>query len=183
MFPAGCTVQDETDRDCTASMGLTIRTATITRPYCTASLLQSAAIVSLLTGLLLFPGTSPAVELRPLTVVRGTEGQVAAPVTIRNLTTDTIQCLAQLAHWYSMPLLVVAPGESASADLWFEPDSGTINLLNERQENMPVETLLCTLEQQGYPSRVALRLDRLAFALETRRLFHCRDQEQRLVCD
>jgi len=76
-------------------------------------------------------------------IIRGTEGAVAVPLSLRNGTGGDIRCQAALAHWYSVDLGGVAAGGTLGVTLWHDPETGRLNLLNPSQNRMPVEAIWC----------------------------------------
>lgn len=128
-------------------------------------------------GLLM--GSAAAVELPVPRVRHGTEG--LAPMTLRltNAADTALDCQAQLAHWYSQALATLAPGETAAITLWRDPATGTLALLNEHADNLPVEALWCGRAGQAYATRGALPLDHAGGDLA----LTCRAPGPRVVCD
>src|SRR5690606_8894179 len=96
-----------------------------------------------LVFLMLFSSAGLAVDLRPVEVRRGTEGLAAVPLTIANAAGEPIVCVGELAHWYSAELGRAAAREEMRVPLWFDPETGTYTVLNDSDENMPVEALWC----------------------------------------
>jgi hypothetical protein len=121
-----------------------------------------------------------AVELRPITVRKGTEGLDPAPVTVTNRTANPIVCIAEIAHWYSAELARVPAATDAPIGLWRDPSDGAYVALNDKQENMPVERLWCGFEGRAYETRGELVLDRAAPPVP--RSVVCREQAGRVVC-
>lgn len=129
---------------------------------------------------LVFSSYAGAVELRPITVRKGTEGLEPAPVTVTNGTASAIVCIAEIAHWYSAELAHVPAGAGAPIGLWRDPSDGAYVALNDKKENMPVERLWCGFEGRAYETRGELVLDRAAASVP--RSVVCREQAGRLVC-
>ena len=73
----------------------------------------------------------------------GTEGQVEIALSVENRGSGPIACTAQLAHWYSAPLGEAEGGDIIRAVLWHDPGDGTLSLLNDGQDRMPVEAIWC----------------------------------------
>lgn len=137
----------------------------------------------LTAGLMVTSMATRAVDLRPIDVRTGTDGLVRAVLSVSNVGTDPLSCTAQLAHWYSSELAIVGPGETARIDLWIDPDTGTVALLNDRQENMPVEALWCGIEGRAYETRAALTLDGGRTAEAAARAVRCDGASGRVVCE
>lgn len=76
-------------------------------------------------------------------IIRGTEGAVAVPLTVRNSTNGEIQCQAALAHWYSVDLGTAVVGGAVEVTLWHDPATGRLNILNPTKDRMPVEAIWC----------------------------------------
>ncbi len=101
-----------------------------------------------------------AVELRYEPVRNGTAGLVHTPVIVRDATGEPLSCETRLAHWYSSEPVAIAPGATATVDLWFDPETGTYAALNVKSDNMPVESLWCGLSGRAYETRAEITLDR-----------------------
>ena len=113
-------------------------------------------------GLLLWPLQAAAVELRQIKVVTGSTGLIHVPVEVANASGEAMSCTLQLAHWYSINLGTTAPGDNALIDLWFDTSSATYLVLNDSQENMPVEAAWCGLAGRAYETRSEIALRRHA---------------------
>lgn len=107
------------------------------------------------------------------------ESLVAVPVEVRNSGTTPILCQAEIAHWFATDLARIAPGESASLDLRFDPLSGTWAAMNARGEALPVERAWCGLEGRTYETRWNLSLG--SDQPQARQL-DCRGEGDRLNC-
>ncbi|SFT53511.1 hypothetical protein [Mesorhizobium sp. YR577] len=125
--------------------------------------------------------SAQATELRHITVRTGTDGLTPVSLTVANAGKETLACNADIAHWYSIELAAVAPGKTASLELWFDPKTGTYAALNDKRENLPVERLWCGIEGRAYATRSQIALDHGA-APATRQLA-CSDETGRLVCE
>ena len=60
-------------------------------------------------------------------------------VEVKNRTGHPIACAAQLAHWFSEDLGVVAPGDALRIDFTSDPATGTVFIRNVGGERMPIE--------------------------------------------
>lgn len=107
-----------------------------------------------------FAGPTQAVELREIEVRTGTEGLTKVPISITNNTSQTVSCIGELAHWYSTEVAKIEGDSTTRFDLWFDPITGTLTLLNEHDENMPVESLWCGFDGRAFASRSRLNLAR-----------------------
>ncbi|MEO9786092.1 MAG: hypothetical protein ABJF67_00575 [Aurantimonas coralicida] len=123
-----------------------------------------------------------AVELRSIEVRTGTDGLVAVPLSVTNASGAPVVCVGQLAHWYSQELARAGTGATALIPLWFDPATGTFTVLNDKAENMPVESLWCGLEGRAYESRAAITLDRQADATPSPMALTCTLDGSRLTC-
>lgn len=85
---------------------------------------------------------------------------VPVPVEVRNSGTTSILCQAEIAHWFATDLARIAPNDSASLDLRFDPQTGTWAAMNARGEALPVERAWCGLEGRTYETRWNLSLGR-----------------------
>jgi hypothetical protein len=66
--------------------------------------------------------------------------------------------------------------------LWFEAATGTYVMLNERQENLPVESLWCGIDGNAYLTRTLVPLQRNAGAAISRRDMLCSTESGRARC-
>ena len=123
-----------------------------------------------------------AVELRPITVETGTAGLQAAPVRLTNAAPDAVTCTAQIAHWYSLEVARAEAGADAEIALWFKPATGAFVLLNDKEENMPVEALWCGFAGRAYETRGPISLEREAGAEVSARTVTCVPEGERLAC-
>ncbi len=85
---------------------------------------------------------------------------VAMPIDVRNSGSAPILCQAEIAHWFSLDLARIPPGENASLDLRFDTQSGTWAAMNARGEALPVERAWCGVEGHAYETRWDLKLGR-----------------------
>jgi hypothetical protein len=85
---------------------------------------------------------------------------IAVPVEIHNSGTAPILCQAEIAHWFATDLATIAPGDSASLDLRFDPVSSTWATMNTRGEALPLERAWCGVEGRTYETRWDIQLDR-----------------------
>ncbi len=136
-----------------------------------------------LASLLLWPLHAQAVELRHIDVVTGTEGLSHVPVHVRNTGNVPLSCTIELAHWYSMRLPEALPGGRAVIDLWFDQASGAYLILNDKQENMPVESAWCGIAGRAYETRLPIVLNRSKGAVPAQRVMACNASSGRLACN
>ncbi|RMF33470.1 MAG: hypothetical protein D6754_16915 [Alphaproteobacteria bacterium] len=133
-----------------------------------------------IAALALLPAALQAADLHPVEGQHGTEGLEAVHLRLRNQGTRTLDCQAQLAHWFSDRLALIAPGESVDRVLWRDPQTGSVALLNERGDAMPVEALWCGVAGRAYRTRAPIALEGLRAGswLE----LTCRDGRERVIC-
>jgi hypothetical protein len=120
----------------------------------------------LLSALLLCTSAAPAVELRQVEVRTGTEGLSPVSLALTNAGSEAIACSAEIAHWYSVELATAAPGAEMRIELWFDPETGTYSVLNDKRENLPVERLWCGFAGRAYATRAQIVLERTALPAE-----------------
>ncbi len=125
--------------------------------------------------------SAQAVELHHITVRTGTDGLSPVSLTVANAGREPLACNADIAHWYSVELAAVAPGKTASLELWFDPSSGTYAALNDKRENLPVERLWCGIEGRAYATRSQIALDN--GAAPAARQLTCSDRTGSLACE
>jgi hypothetical protein len=131
----------------------------------------------------LWVATAGAVELKQNKFTAGTAGLVPVPVTVGNNSNEAITCTAEYAHWYSSEVGAAAPGSKMQIALWFETATGAYVMLNERQENLPVESLWCGIAGRAYVTRGLLPLHRIAGAPASARAVTCIAKGDRLSCE
>jgi hypothetical protein len=101
-----------------------------------------------------------AADPRPVEERTGTEGLTPVTLTIRNAAGERIACIAQVAHWYSLDVLLVQAESEATATFWLDPKTGTYASLNARGEPLPVERLWCGIEGALWETSAIVALDR-----------------------
>ena len=116
----------------------------------------------LVSALLFSVSTAHAVELHQIEVRTGTEGLSPVSLMLTNGSGEAIACSADIAHWYSVELATAAPGAGMRIELWFDPETGTYSVLNDKRENLPVERLWCGFAVRAYVTRSQIVLDRAA---------------------
>ncbi|MBL8584487.1 MAG: hypothetical protein JNL61_19970 [Rhizobiaceae bacterium] len=136
---------------------------------------------SFLSTMICVAGPAATVELHHIEVRRGTEGLTSMPLVVANTGMAPISCSAALAHWYSTVLAEIAPGTEATVPLWLDPKSGTITILNDKEENMPVEALYCGIAGRAYETRTVLVPDTPGSWTGTRKVA-CAADADRLRC-
>lgn len=133
-------------------------------------------------AIVFWPIQAHAVELHYIDVAKGTEGLVHVPVDVRNTGTAPLSCTIELAHWYSMNLGEALPGGRTVIDMWFDPAKGAYLVLNDRQDNMPIEAAWCGIAGKAYQTRVPIILDRSKGASPKSREIKCAAAGDRLAC-
>ena len=99
-------------------------------------------------------------------MLHGTAGLDRVSFQALNRSDAAIACEASIAHWYSAEIGRAAPGETVAADLWSDPASGAVYLLNAGQDRMPVQVLFCGIEGKAASTRSDILLARRAGAAE-----------------
>lgn len=139
--------------------------------------------VYIIAGIILSPLQATAVELHYNHVDKGTAGLAHVPITVRNVGAAPMACTIQLAHWYSLSLADALPGGRTVIDLWFEPKSGAYLILNDKQDNMPVEALWCGIAGRAFETRTAIELDRSKSAKPAPATLRCKARDDRMLCN
>jgi hypothetical protein len=134
----------------------------------------------LFSALLASASAAHAVELHQVEVRTGTEGLSPVSVVLTNAAGEAIACNADIAHWYSVELATAAPGAAMRIELWFDPETGTYAVLNDKDENLPVERLWCGFAGRAYETRAQIVLAPAAPPAE--RPVTCADAAGRLSC-
>jgi len=135
-----------------------------------------------LVSFLVLATAAGAVELRSIDVRVGTDGLISVPLSVSNAASVPMVCIGELAHWYSAELARAAAGETALVELWFDPQSGTYTVLNDKRENMPVEALWCGLAGRSYETRGQILLERRPGKAPTALALTCTVRDGRLDC-
>ncbi|EWY39108.1 hypothetical protein N825_08880 [Skermanella stibiiresistens SB22] len=81
-------------------------------------------------------------------------------VEVRNRSARTITCVAQVAHWFSTELGSAAPDGQVRADLRSDPVTGTVFILNDSGDRLPVEAAWCGFAGAAWETRSPLALER-----------------------
>ena len=134
----------------------------------------------LVAALLLSASAAHAVELHEVEVRTGTEGLSPVSLALTNAGDEPIACSADIAHWYSVELATPAPGAESRIELWFDPETGTFSVLNDKRENLPVERLWCGFAGRAYATRAQIVLERTALPAE--RTVSCTGKAGLLSC-
>ena len=105
-------------------------------------------------------------ELHQIEVRTGTDGLSPVTLALTNAGGEAIACSADIAHWYSVELATAAPAAEIRIELWFDPETGTYSVLNDKRENLPVERLWCGIAGRAYVTRAQIALERVALPAE-----------------
>lgn len=137
--------------------------------------------------LLALPLTLAAMALPAAAADRGSAGLAERPFVADNRGDGTIACGAAIAHWYSVDLGTAGPGNAVRASLWADAAAGTVFLLNDRQDRLPVETLWCGIAGHSWATRTVIDLPRhvgpvTAGAAASGITIACVPEAGRLVC-
>ncbi|MGQ9367992.1 hypothetical protein [Azospirillum sp. ST 5-10] len=90
----------------------------------------------------------------------GGEALHRTAVDVRNRSGRPIACVAQIAHWFSAELGRAMPDEALRAELWSDPASGAVFLLNAAGDRLPVEAAWCGFAGEAWATRSPLTLAR-----------------------
>lgn len=82
------------------------------------------------------------------------------PVEITNNGETAMACKLSLAHWFAVDIGHADPGETVQAMLWSDIASGTVYVLNEARDRMPVERFWCGPLGQSWQHRFEMSLHR-----------------------
>ena len=134
----------------------------------------------LIPAMFVFTTAAHAVELHQIEVRTGTEGLSPVSLALTNAAGEAIACSADIAHWYSVELATAAPGAEIRIELWFDAETGTYSVLNDKRENLPVERLWCGFAGRAYATRSQIVLERTALPAE--RPVSCAGTAGRLSC-
>jgi hypothetical protein len=74
-------------------------------------------------------------------------------VEVKNRSGRPITCSVQLAHWFSAELGTAAPDGIISAGFVSNPATGTVFILNDAGERMPVEIAWCGFAGSAWETR------------------------------
>jgi hypothetical protein len=74
-------------------------------------------------------------------------------VEVKNRSGRLITCSAQLAHWFSVELGSAAVDGTIIAGFVSDPATGTVFILNDAGERMPVETAWCGFAGNAWETR------------------------------
>jgi hypothetical protein len=77
-------------------------------------------------------------------------------VEVKNRSGRPIACSAQLAHWFSTELGSAAPDGAISAGFMSDPATGTVFILNDPGERIPVEAAWCGFSGKEWETRSQL---------------------------
>lgn len=124
-------------------------------------------------ALVLALSASAAGAQEPMAVERGREGLAPVPFRVKNLSEEPLACQAAIAHWYSLEVGRVAPGASLFAELWSDPRTGAVFLLNATLDRMPVQALWCGVDGKAFTTRFDVPLARRAGQLEPAIALRC----------
>ena len=81
---------------------------------------------------------------------------------VKNRSGRPIACSAQLAHWFSVELGSATPHTSISVGLVSDPVTGTVFILNDAGDRMPVEAAWCGFKGNAWETRGQLDITKAA---------------------
>ncbi|MFK4771658.1 hypothetical protein [Rhizobium sp. ZW T2_16] len=116
------------------------------------------------------------------TLERGRAGLDEIPLSFANAGTEAMSCGATLAHWYSQPIGTAAPSGVVTGTLWLQRDTGTVFLLNEIEDRMPVERLWCGKDGASWSTRSEIPLERIKGKVVAPIRMACAPGPDRLDC-
>jgi hypothetical protein len=99
-------------------------------------------------------------------VERGTEGLDPVPFRIENRTDAGLACGASIAHWYSTEIGQAPPRGTVTTTFWSDRASGTVFVLNEHEDRMPVLAVWCGEAGADVTTGHPIRLQRRAGSAE-----------------
>ena len=105
----------------------------------------------ILSGLLLLAANAAAAPFGDMT---------ALDIRVENAGDATLDCQAEVAHWFSADLGDVAPAGAATLDLWIDEATGTVATRNALGEFLPVERVWCGVKGRAYDTRWMIPLPR-----------------------
>jgi|GEM_PF-1141064 len=109
-------------------------------------------------------------------------GTINLTLRIDNRSSERLICEATIAHWFSMSLPAIDPGEAGNRVVVFDKHDGTISVPGPTGELMAIETLWCGIAGRAWETRSLLALDRSRFDRAEQRHFHCTVKDSRLHC-
>lgn len=115
-------------------------------------------------------------------VVRGIDGLVKVPMTFTNAGPLPMSCKSSMAHWYSLELGKAETGGRVAVDVWADPSSGEVFLLNDKQDRMPILSLWCGLEGRSWETRADITFERRAGSAPAPENMVCTQAENRVLC-
>ncbi len=114
--------------------------------------------------------------------LRGTQGLAAVPFAARNDAAEPIDCVAALAHWYSLDLGRADPGHTLEGMLWFDASNGELLALNREQDRMPVQALTCGLVGAAWTTGTPIGFERRVGSVPEPVSLVCRLRGGTLTC-
>lgn len=114
-----------------------------------------------------------AAALRPADAPRGAANLTPVPLRIANRSAAPIACEAEIAHWFSTRIGSAAAGEDVAAELWSDPATGTVVLLNAVGDRMPIQAIVCGFAGRAVTTGAAIPLQRRQGRAEPAVAFVC----------
>jgi hypothetical protein len=116
-------------------------------------------------------------------IVQGTQGADRVGLSVLNQTGQAMVCTAALAHWYSQELGEAAPGVSLGVELWHDPQTGVLNVMNATDSRMPVEAIWCAVAGNVTATRTRIALPFSEGSAPAEISAICREDGARLICE
>lgn len=138
------------------------------------------SIRGLLISAVIFSSSLMAQET--LHIERGSAGLDKFVISVNNQGAEPLSCEVATAHWYSVALGEIAPGQTLRTALWKNSRSGEVFILNRHQDRMPVQRFWCGQLGDSWKTRYPFTLPDQRQQAPHSRLFHCRAAAQTTQC-
>lgn len=101
---------------------------------------------------------SSSLMAETMPVQKGTRGLEKFVIQVTNQGNQPLSCVVTTAHWYSVALGDIAPGNSLPTTLWKNTQSGEVFILNQHQDRMPVQHFWCGHQGGSWQTRYQFTL-------------------------
>jgi hypothetical protein len=102
--------------------------------------------------------SAPLWAQETLHIERGTQGLDKFDIAVNNQGNQALSCEIATAHWYSVALGQIAPGNTLHTALWKNSNSGEVFILNQHQDRMPVQRFWCGQQGASWQTRYQFTL-------------------------
>lgn len=109
-------------------------------------------------------------------------GAQTLDITIANTGSETLRCRAATAHWFSVDMGDVSPGESLSYSFGVDVQTGGVFQLNDRGDHMAVQRIWCGEKGNDWPSRAEIRMERRAGVEPQAVRLNCASDKGKTAC-